>query len=166
MPFEKLQDQMNFLKAELRSDLRSCATVSVIAVSLLVLSGCSTPRREPNAPTGSKSTVVYAIKDIPENKEITLDAMEQREIEQSKIPAAAIYKTNEALGKLCSYGVSEGQIICTHDLVKPGSRDTVIIDIKKGYGRKLDKIADKKRAKTIDLATKWLNERIEQESGK
>lgn len=155
---------MNFLKAELRSDLRSCATVSVIIVSLFVLSGCA--RREPGAPPGSKSTVVYAIKDIPETKKITLDAIEQREIEQSKIPAAAIYKTDEAVGKIAHYGISEGQIIGTHDLAQYGSKDTVLIDLKKGYGQKLKSIADEKKTTMNELAADWLNERIEKESGK
>jgi hypothetical protein len=153
---------MNFLEAELRSDLRSNATVSVIVVLLLVLSGCA--RREPGAPPGSKSTVVYAIKDIPENKEIALDAIEQREIEQSMIPEAALYKTDEAVGKISRYGIQEGQIIGTHDLVKYESN--VVIDLKNGYGQKLKSIADKKKTTVNKLATDWLHERIERESSK
>lgn len=164
MPFKKLPYHMNFSKAELRSDLRSCASVSAIVVSFLVLSGCA--RREPDAPFGSKSTVVYAIKDIPENKKITLDAIEQREIEQSKIPAAALYKTDEAVGKISRYGISEGQIICTHDLVKYERIDNVVVDLKDGYGQKIKSIADKKKTTVSKLAADWLHERIEKESGK
>lgn len=164
MPFKKLRNYMNFLEAELRSDLRSCATVPVIVVLLLVVSGCA--RREPGAPPGSKSTVVYAIKDIPENKEIKLDAVEQREIKQSMIPEDALYKTDEAVGKFSRYGIQEGQIISTHDLVKDETIDDVVIDLKNGYGQKLKSIADKKKTTVNKLATDWLHERIEKESSK
>lgn len=164
MPFKKMRNHMNFLMAELRSDLRSCATVSVTIVSLFVLSGCA--RREPGAPPGSKSTVVYATKDIPENKKITLEAIEQREIEQSKIPADALYKADEAVGKISRYGISEGQIISTHDLVKYERIDNVVIDLKNGYGQKIKSIADKKKTTISKLAADWLHERIEKESSK
>lgn len=167
MPFKKLQNHVNLLKAELRSDLRSCTAVSAIVVSFLLLSGCSsTATREADSPLGATATVVYAIKDIPENKEITLDAVEQRELEEIKIPEAAIYKADEVLGKISKYGICKGQIICTKDLLNYGSTDTFLIDLKKGYGQKIQNIAEKKKTTMIKLANDWLNERIEKESSK
>ncbi|MDP3509742.1 MAG: SAF domain-containing protein [Candidatus Melainabacteria bacterium] len=166
MPFKKLQNHVNLLRAELRSDLRSCTAVSAIVLSFLLLSGCSTATPEADAPLGATANVVYAIKDIPENKEITLDAVEQRELEEIKIPEAAIYKTDEVVGKISKYGICKGQIICTNDLLNYGSTDNFLIDLKKGYGQKIQNIAEKKKTTMTKLATDWLNERIEKESSK
>ncbi|MEZ4544497.1 MAG: hypothetical protein R3C24_11410, partial [Cyanobacteriota/Melainabacteria group bacterium] len=47
-------------------------------------------KRDLEAKMSAKGKVVYAIKDIPEGQTIPSDALEEKEIEQSKIPQDAL----------------------------------------------------------------------------
>jgi pilus assembly protein CpaB len=68
----------------------------------------------------AKGRVVYAVKDIPEGTAISADALEDREIEQSKIPQDAITSGNLATGRIAKYGIATGQIVSQHDLAPQG----------------------------------------------
>jgi pilus assembly protein CpaB len=68
----------------------------------------------------AKGRVVYAVKDIPEGTAISADALEDREIEQSKIPQDAITSGNLATGRIAKYGIATGQIVSQHDLSPQG----------------------------------------------
>jgi len=68
----------------------------------------------------AKGKVVYTIKDIPEGQTIPTEALEEREIEQQKIPADAITSASLAAGRVAKYGISSGQIVSQHDLAPQG----------------------------------------------
>jgi pilus assembly protein CpaB len=68
----------------------------------------------------AKGKVVYTVKDIPEGQTIPSDALEEREIEQNKIPADAITSASLAAGRVAKYGISTGQIVSQHDLAPQG----------------------------------------------
>jgi Flp pilus assembly protein CpaB len=68
----------------------------------------------------AKGKVVYTIKDIPEGQTIPTEALEEREIEQSKIPQDAITSSSLAAGRVAKYGISTGQIVSQHDLAPQG----------------------------------------------
>lgn len=68
----------------------------------------------------AKGKVVYTIKDIPEGQTIPTEALEEREIEQSKIPQDAITSASLAAGRVAKYGISTGQIVSQHDLAPQG----------------------------------------------
>jgi pilus assembly protein CpaB len=68
----------------------------------------------------AKGKVVYTIKDIPEGQTIPTEALEEREIEQSKIPQDAITSASLAAGRVAKYGISSGQIVSQHDLAAQG----------------------------------------------
>jgi pilus assembly protein CpaB len=68
----------------------------------------------------AKGRVVYAVKDIPEGTAISADALEDREIEQSKIPQDAITSGNLATGRIAKFGIATGQIVSQHDLAPQG----------------------------------------------
>jgi len=68
----------------------------------------------------AKGKVVYTIKDIPEGQTIPTEALEEREIEQSKIPQDAITSASLAAGRVAKYGISAGQIVSQHDLAPQG----------------------------------------------
>ena len=68
----------------------------------------------------AKGRVVYTIKDIPEGQTIPSDALEEREIEQAKIPADAITSASLASGRVAKYGISTGNIVSQHDLAPQG----------------------------------------------
>jgi len=72
------------------------------------------------AKMSAKGKVVYTIKDIPEGQTIPTEALEEREIEQSKIPADAITSASLAAGRVAKYGISSGQIVSQHDLAPQG----------------------------------------------
>src|ERR1700722_10639797 len=72
------------------------------------------------AKMSAKGKVVYTIKDIPEGQTIPTEALEEREIEQSKIPADAITSASLAAGRVAKYGISTGQIVSQHDLAPQG----------------------------------------------
>ncbi len=68
----------------------------------------------------AKGKVVYTIKDIPEGQAIPSEALEEREIEQSKIPQDAITSASLATGRIAKYGILAGQIVSQHDLAPQG----------------------------------------------
>ena len=70
-----------------------------------------------NRKMSAKSTVVYAIKDIPEGQTIPSEALEERQIEASKQPEDALSGSTLAAGRVSKYGISTGQIVSQHDLL-------------------------------------------------
>jgi len=75
---------------------------------------------ELEAKMNQKGKVVYTIKDIPEGQTIPNDALEEREVEASKIPQDAITSSSLAAGRVAKYGMSSGQIVSQHDLAPQG----------------------------------------------
>lgn len=61
-------------------------------------------------------SVVYAVRDIPEDQRIPADALVVRKIPERKIPAYALHESKTAVGRIAKYGVSAGQIVSQHDL--------------------------------------------------
>ncbi len=68
----------------------------------------------------AKGKVVYTVHDIAEGQPIPGDALEEREIEQSKIPQDAITSASLATGRIAKYGILAGQIVSQHDLAPQG----------------------------------------------
>lgn len=71
---------------------------------------------EMTAELAKKSTVVYAIRDIPEGQTIASEALEERQIDAAKQPQDAIVSSAAAAGRISKYGISTGQIVSQHDL--------------------------------------------------
>jgi pilus assembly protein CpaB len=67
-----------------------------------------------------KGKVVYTIKDIPEGQTIPTEALEEREVEVSKIPQDAITSASLAAGRVAKYGIASGQVVSQHDLAPQG----------------------------------------------
>jgi flagella basal body P-ring formation protein FlgA len=67
---------------------------------------------------GAASTgiVVYTIKDVPEGQTIPKDALEERKMDEQKIPTDAIRSSRQAIGKKAKYGMSSEQIVSEFDL--------------------------------------------------
>jgi pilus assembly protein CpaB len=72
------------------------------------------------AKMNAKGKVVYAIKDIPEGSTIPVEALEEKEIEQAKIPQDALTSASLAAGRVAKYGIQTGQIVSQHDLAPQG----------------------------------------------
>ncbi|MBK7838161.1 MAG: Flp pilus assembly protein CpaB [Candidatus Obscuribacter sp.] len=72
------------------------------------------------AKMSAKGKVVYAIKDIPEGSTIPVDSLEEKEIEQAKIPQDALTSASLAAGRVAKYGIQTGQIVSQHDLAPQG----------------------------------------------
>lgn len=68
----------------------------------------------------AKGKVVYTVHDIAEGQAIPGDALEEKEIEQSKIPQDAITSASLATGRVAKYGILAGQIVSQHDLAPQG----------------------------------------------
>jgi len=68
----------------------------------------------------AKGKVVYTVHDIAEGLPIPGDALEEREIEQSKIPQDALTSASLATGRITKYGILAGQIVSQHDLAPQG----------------------------------------------
>ncbi len=68
----------------------------------------------------AKGKVVYTVHDIAEGQPIPGDALEEKEIEQSKIPQDAITSASLATGRIAKYGILAGQIVSQHDLAPQG----------------------------------------------
>lgn len=63
-----------------------------------------------------KGTIVVAAKDIPEGQTISIEALMEQQVEQSKIPQDAVSTTTLAAGRVAKYGITSGQIVSQHDL--------------------------------------------------
>ncbi len=85
------------------------------------------------AKMSAKGKVVYAIKDIPEGQTIPSDALEEKEIESSKIPQDALTSASLAAGRVAKYGISQGQIVSQHDLAPQGISLGFESRLKEGY---------------------------------
>ena len=72
------------------------------------------------AKMSAKGKVVYAIKDIPEGSTIPVESLEEKEIEQAKIPQDALTSASLAAGRVAKYGIQTGQIVSQHDLAPQG----------------------------------------------
>ena len=72
------------------------------------------------AKMSAKGKVVYAIKDIPEGSTIPVEALEEKEIEQNKIPMDALTSASLAAGRIAKYGIQTGSIVSQHDLAPTG----------------------------------------------
>lgn len=69
----------------------------------------------------AKAKIVYVIKDVPEGTTIGMEALEERELEVSKIPVDSIPSASLAAGRSTKYGVVSGQILSQHDLAPQGA---------------------------------------------
>jgi pilus assembly protein CpaB len=68
----------------------------------------------------AKGKVVVAIKDIAEGETIPSEALEEREIEQGKIPTDGITSASLVAGRIAKYGISTNMIVSQHDLAPQG----------------------------------------------
>jgi Flp pilus assembly protein CpaB len=83
-----------------------------------------------NAKYTAKATVVYALRDVPEGETIPSDALEERQVEQSKCPEDALTSASLATGRVTKYGVSAGAIVSQHDLQPQGQASGTSFDAK------------------------------------
>ncbi len=105
---------------------------AICAVAIVILSGCGglsvdkireqettyqAKQAELEAKMNAKGRIVYATKDIPEGSVVRADALEEREIEQSKIPQDAMTSASLVVGRKVKYEIGAGQIIGQHDLI-------------------------------------------------
>ncbi len=90
-------------------------------------------QKELDAKYSAKATVVYAIKDIPEGQTIPSEALEERQIEQSKVPQDALTTASLASGRVTKYGVANGQIVSQHDLQPQGQNLSFDARLKTGF---------------------------------
>ncbi len=90
-------------------------------------------QREMDAKYSAKATVVYAIKDIPEGQTIPSEALEERQIEQSKSPEDALASITLATGRTSKYGITAGQIVSQHDLQAQSANLSFDARLKTGF---------------------------------
>jgi len=99
----------------------------VVSVSALLLYSVASHKETPEEKAseagmlnriGAKGRVVYCLKDIPQGAIVDGKALEEREIEQGKIPLDAVTSISLAKGRRAKYGMAQGQIISQHDLAR------------------------------------------------
>jgi pilus assembly protein CpaB len=66
----------------------------------------------------AKTKVVYATKNIEEGEIIAAEALEERDVEQSKAPVDAFNSANAVVGQIAAYPVPAGTIVSNH-AIKP-----------------------------------------------
>jgi len=79
-----------------------------------------------------KTKVVYATKDIPEGVAISSDALEEREIDQSKTPPDAVPSTSLCVSRIAKYGIAAGHMVSDHDLAPQNISVGIQAKLKKG----------------------------------
>jgi pilus assembly protein CpaB len=68
----------------------------------------------------AKTTVVYAVKDIPEGQQIPSEALEEHRVDTARAPQDALPSSSLASGRVAKYGIAAGQIVSQHDLMPQG----------------------------------------------
>lgn len=68
----------------------------------------------------AKGKVVYAIRDIPEGMAISMEALEERELEVGKIPVDSVSNASLVAGRISKFGIASGQLLSQHDLAPQG----------------------------------------------
>ncbi len=103
--------------------------IAVSTLAIVGLSGCipidkindqkklyEARQAELDAKTNARSTIVYAIKDIPRGAIIKVEALEEREMDKSKVPEDAVTSMSLIVGRKANRDVSARQIISQDDL--------------------------------------------------
>lgn len=87
--------------------------LATILIGLILLSQGGRPGPPPPEAelTPETEKVVIAVQNIPEGETIVPEAVELREIETDQIPPNAIYRLDEAIGKLALINIFQGQVI-------------------------------------------------------
>ncbi len=131
------------------------------STSLTVLCSCSGNQPESKEPELlPKGKVVYCSNDIPQGSEVAIDSLEEKEINETKIPKDAIRSSSSATGKISKYGFSQGHLICQHELMEPGTTPSVSVNLDYNERKKLDAIAKSKNKALAELASEWVTERL------
>lgn len=90
-------------------------------------------QREMDAKMAEKTTVVYALKDIPEGQTIPSEALEERQVPSSRAPEDALATATLATGRVTKYGIASGQIVSQHDLQPQGMSMSFESRLKPGF---------------------------------
>jgi pilus assembly protein CpaB len=84
------------------------------------------------AQLSAKGKVIFATKDVPEGQPIPSDALEEKEIEASKVPPDALTSASLAAGRIAKYGISANQMVSQHDLAPQGIQPGFQSKLKEG----------------------------------
>ena len=81
-----------------------------------------------------KVKVVVVTKDFEDYARIPRDALEERVLDSSRVPMAALTSIDSTVGRTVRYGLQDGQIVCIHNLRLNGQKVAVfaVEDIAKG----------------------------------
>lgn len=104
----------------------------------------------------ARGVVVFALRDILEGETIMSDAIEAREIDQSKIPQGVLGETAVAVGKKAKYGISKGQIVSPHDLT-PMPSGYVTYEVKAVKEIRAGAVIKADAVKEIEIPPGWTN---------
>jgi len=83
------------------------------------------PTAQPVRPT--TRPVVVASKDIPGRQLVALDMLATREVPLEDIPSGAIFRIEDAVGKLSLQEVKAGQPLLAQNLIAPASGSTTVV---------------------------------------
>lgn len=108
----------------------------------------------------SRGKVVYALRDVSPGWVIRPDDLEEKEVEQSKIPMDALTSASLGAGRVSKYGISQGQIVSQHDVID-ASVKTYRLRLNPRDKERVIKIACKKGTTVSTLVTEIVRERLQ-----
>lgn len=112
----------------------------------------------------AKGKVVYCVKDIEEGMYIPPESLEEKEVEQSKIPMDAMTSASLCVGCVAKYPLSQGQILSQHDLkpmyVKSSGPVSYKICLEAEDREKINQIAEKFGESESELLTRWVKAKM------
>lgn len=134
---------------------------AVLAMAFTLLCSCSSSSQEaPEANMHAKGKIVYAAKEIQEGSEITIDALEEREVEKSKILLGYIDSASLAVGRVSKFGIMQGSVVSQQDLSQQGPTSNIHVTLDDEAIEKLEKMAESKGKSPSELASKWVMESL------
>ncbi len=116
-------------------------------------------RYETGAKLQAKGKVVYAIRDVSPGWVIRADDLEEKEVEQSKIPMDALTSASLGAGRVSKYGISQGQIVSQHDVIDTSVKN-YRLRLSPSDKERVIKIACKKGTTVSILVTEIVRERL------
>ncbi len=144
---------------------RRLSAALLLLGSTFLISGCSdsnahkVSKEELQQPRG---VVVYAIKDVPEGNTIELDALEEREMEVSKIPQDALMSAGVIAGRIAKYGISSGQIINQHDIAPRIGGNSVSLRFRDSDYARIEQQAVQRNMSPDDIVRMWIEDKLDE----
>lgn len=96
----------------------TASSFAVLTVGVMLLAGCDSMTPGPHRLTTKGPRLVYVLEDVPPNRELKGDILDEREF-ITDVPLDCYHKADDVVGKKVTYGMSKNQPVTVYDVTNP-----------------------------------------------